>query len=180
MDKIGRRALVILCAFSLTMACGDSDDGGSDDNGDGGSTTSDTGGSGTTGDGGGSGTGSDGGGSATDGGTDDGGTGTGTGTGDGGTGTGTGTGGNDCPSEAEDGECVACIKANCCEGYQICVEDEDCTCVLECLEGGGAGTGTGTGTGTGGVNCPALCNGGGAWSSMQYCVMGMCPDECPL
>jgi hypothetical protein len=176
MDKIARRSLVILCAFSLAVACGDDDDGGSDGGGDGGSTTSDDGGTGTTGDDGGSGTGGDDGGTATDGGSDDGGT--ATGSGDGGTGTGTGTGTNACPPDPSDAECSACMKENCCDGYLACLEDADCACVIECMDGGGGGTGTGTGTGTGEVNCPALCNGGGdAWSGFSYCVGGFCGDQ---
>lgn len=182
MHKIGLRSLTILLAFSLIAACGDDDDGGSGDGGDGGSTTSDGGDGGTSGTGG-DGTGGDSGGTSTDGGTDDGATGT---TGDGGSSTGSGTGGSDCPPEAEDGECLACIKANCCDGLQNCLDDEDCACVLQCLDEGGAGTGTATdtGTGSGGVNCPGLCNGGGnVWPGFSYCVGGFCgeqgEDVCP-
>lgn len=181
MHEIGLRSLAILLAFSLIAACGDDDDGESGDGSDGGSTTSDGDGGGTTGDGD---SGSDGGGTGSDGGTDDGGTATDTGTGGDGTGTGsgTGTGGNDCPPEAEDGECLACLRENCCEGLLHCLDDADCACVVECMDGGGAGTGTatGTGTGTGGVNCPALCNGGGnPWGGFSYCVGGFCDEQCP-
>src|SRR6185503_12339948 len=43
-----------------------------------------------------------------------------------------------CDETTGDNTCVACAKANCCEDYQACEQDQNCICWVVCKAGGNA------------------------------------------
>jgi hypothetical protein len=83
----------------------------------------------------------------------------------------------DCSPEEDDGTCLACLRENCCDGLLHCLLEEECRCVVECMEA--HPDGTDTDGGTEGTSCAEQCNGGGGhWQGFSYCVHGFCWDEC--
>lgn len=48
-----------------------------------------------------------------------------------------GDSGGECPSDPDDGACMACLRGLCCEEVAACEADPACACVMACLNEGG-------------------------------------------
>jgi len=75
-----------------------------------------------------------------------------------------------CDAAPEDDACVVCAKTYCCAAYQACFEDTNCTCLVNCLYGGGTPE-----------SCAAADSCGapdGVSISTAMCLNGTCTKAC--
>jgi len=72
--------------------------------------------------------------------------------------------GNVCDPVAEDGECVACTRSDCCTEVEACVQDAACECVYRCFLAG-----------CDPIGCVTDCPSSDAVTALTQCAVGQCP-----
>jgi hypothetical protein len=95
-------------------------------------------------------------------------------------------GGETCITGAADDACVSCAKANCCDDYTACFADQNCACLVSCIDSGtsvdacsapdacGAPTAISVSTAACLNASCAACTGGSAPSTGELCA---CPTQ---
>jgi hypothetical protein len=77
-----------------------------------------------------------------------------------------------CEPVGDETACMVCLLSHCCDTQQACAVDEQCACVLDCVEQGGAGTVETCTT----SHCPDSAD---AFMPELECAHAQCMDACP-
>ena len=80
------------------------------------------------------------------------------------------TGPAECPPGAMDNDCIECIKLECCEGLQTCLDEPECGCIVDCLSMGDSDPG----------QCAAMCDGSAVFPVFDTCIRDSCPGKCGM